>query len=159
MAVWVLMVQTGMNYLIQTSHVPLLEVVLVWVAGLKKEATMMIDSRISAWGWVVSQWLGMSFSTSRLCFSYLLCSREERPDVCQLIVKQGDGVLLIGSPISRWSLVCSKLSLFCNEGMFETRLFLWFDGQGEVNLTTGIHNPDSRRSGVSNETTNCSCFG
>lgn len=48
--------------------------------------------------------------------------------MCQSILKQGDGVLVISSGVSRLSLVRSKSSPFCSEGMFETRFLFWFDG-------------------------------
>lgn len=150
------LVGAGLAYS-ETSRT-LLEVVPIRVAGLKKEAAVTIDSRIVAWGWVVSWCQRMLLSASGLCFSCLLCSREDRTDVDQSMVKIGNGGLLIGSVVRRWSLVRSKLSLFPSEVMFETWWFLWFDSQGEGHVAGGICITDSRRSGVSEGASSGSFF-
>lgn len=82
-------------------------------------------------------------------FSSLQCSRENRSDVCQ----SKETVFSTSvSTIRGKNLVHGKLYMFHSEGMFETRLFLWFDSQGKGHAESGIRNANSRRLGVSEET-------
>lgn len=74
------------------------------------------------------------------------------------MVNIGGGGLLISYAVRKWILVRNKSSLCRNEGMFVTRLFLRFDGQGEGYAASGIHNIDSTRFCVFEEALSCSYF-
>lgn len=70
----------------------------------------------------------------------------------QLLVKIGNGDLVISSAEGRIILIRSKSSMDRSEVIFDTKWFLWFDSQCEGHVAGGICNAYSGRSGVSGET-------